>query len=80
MFTWFIIDLLISTNRKIFIFILFLYRKKNISHLYFIEDQRLHYTIDIIYKRNWIFLILMVLFMKLLILYCIYIFLQNMIL
>lgn len=42
MFTWFIIDLLISTNRKIFIFILFLYRKKNISHLYFIENQRLH--------------------------------------
>lgn len=68
MFGWFIIDLLISTW------------KKNISYLYFIEDQRLHYTIDIIYNRNWIFLMLMVLFMKSLILYCNYIFLQNIIL
>lgn len=68
MFGWFIIDLLILTW------------KKNISYLYFIEDQRLHYTIDIIYNRNWIFLMLMVLFMKSLILYCNYIFLQNIIL
>lgn len=68
MFGWFIIDLLISTW------------KKNISYLYFIEDQRLHYTIDIIYDRNWIFLMLMVLFIKSLILYCNYIFLQNIIL
>lgn len=37
MFGWFIIDLLISTW------------KKNISYLYFIEDQKLHYTIKIGY-------------------------------